>query len=158
MNLLLSAFCISLLSTVLFSANNTTTDYCVPLTHTNNEVKNICEKNNKPYLLIEYFSTNCRYCQRNVEPFKILEEGLREIASSRLVTSNSLQAVETFARANNIQTPIALDPNRITERAFNLRGYPTMFILDSNNQIIFTQVGALTTQKINEIYEFLKNR
>ena len=33
-----------------------------------------------------------------------------------------------------------------------------MFVLDANNQIIFTQVGSLTDAKIDFIYELLKNR
>lgn len=133
-------------------------NHCVTLTHTNNEVKNICDKDNKPFLFVEFFSSSCGHCQRNVEPFKRLEEKIKNLATTRLITSDSAQVAINFARANDISTPIALDTNREALRAFNIRGYPTMFLLDSNNNIIFTQVGRLTDAKIDFIYELVNNR
>lgn len=157
MKLLLSVFVVSLLSLGLYS-NADMPAHCTVLTHTSNEVKNICDKDNKPYLLVEFFSAGCGHCQRNVEPFKRLEEKIKELAFSRLITADSPQIAINFARANNIETPIALDSQRLAARAFNVRGYPTMFVLDANNQIIFRQVGSLTDAKIDFIYELLKNR
>jgi thioredoxin-related protein len=154
MKFLLSIFTISLLSLGLHS-NTDIPAHCAVLNHTNNELKNICDKDNKPYLLVEFFSAGCGHCQRNVEPFKRLEEKIKELAFSRLITADSPQVAINFARANNIETPIALDAQRLAARAFNVRGYPTMFVLDANNQIIFRQVGSLTDAKIDFIYELL---
>jgi thioredoxin-related protein len=124
---------------------------CLELSHVDNATRNICDKNNKNYLLLEFFSPGCGACHRNVVFFKKLEEETKNFAHSRLVSSGSLHATQAFLNQHSITSQVALDLSAQARGAYAIRHYPTVILVDSKNQIIFQHAGVLNNNVMAQI-------
>lgn len=124
---------------------------CLSLIHTDNTTKNICEKEEKPYLLLEFFSAYCGHCRRNVEWFKKLEEATSTLAHSRLVSLNTKQIATLFGNQYSLVTDIAVDATGSAAQRFGVRSLPSLFVLNSNNEVIFSHKGVLNDLVIERV-------
>lgn len=142
---------VSLLSTVVCSDPPVVSSRCFDLSHTDGVTRDICEKNGKSFLILEFFKPGCGACQRNVAPFKKLERETSNWAHSRLISLDSLNATTSFIHRHQIDTEVALDLNAEVRRSYGIQGVPTVVVLDSDNHVIHRSVGVLNDLKIQEI-------
>ncbi len=77
---------------------------CLDLGDTNGVMHNLCEKNNKKFVLIEFFLPTCGACLANIPFYKKLEEQTKDFAHSRLVSLGTQQKTLVFIAQNSINT------------------------------------------------------
>ncbi|OPZ24438.1 MAG: hypothetical protein BWZ03_00174 [bacterium ADurb.BinA186] len=126
---------------------------CVKLLQTNGSIKNVCDKAGKPYLLLEFFSVRSQDSIDSIQKFKALEKATAFFAHSRLISLSGILETWKFARQYDIKSDISLDLINAAKRGFDVHALPTVFVLNSANEIIFTHVGALNANVIDEIAE-----
>lgn len=124
---------------------------CLELDHADGQKRNICDKNDKKFLVIEFFLPGCPACHKNAPQFKKLESEIKPFAHSRLISLKDLQQTIPFIRRHRITSEVALDNAGLAKRAFNIRSVPTTIIIDENNQIIERIPGFLNDQVIARI-------
>ncbi|MCA9507962.1 MAG: TlpA family protein disulfide reductase [Myxococcales bacterium] len=129
---------------------------CPTLEHISGESKNICDTSGNSFIVLEFFSASCPHCKRNVEPFKKLEEKVKGLAYSRLISINNLVAAKNFAQQQNISTDMAIDPSGIAQRAYRITKVPSIFVLNQNQNIIYRHYGVLNENDIEAIYNLVK--
>lgn len=129
---------------------------CLDLVHVDGTTKNLCEKGDKPFLLLEFFSTRCQYCRRNVPFFQSLERDAGAFAYSRLISLNTQEEALRFSREYSLVTDIAVDTTRAAARSFNVEHVPTLFVLNANNQVVFSHVGILDGATIQRIVNIVR--
>jgi len=149
---------ICLISSVTFLANivvgeETRSASCIELTHTDNTTKNICDKKNKKYLILEFFSPSCGACTRNIGPFKRLEQETSSVAHSRLVSLGGLQQTVNFLNSHAIAGDVAVDSSKSARAAYNISRVPTIIIIDQNSNIVHQYLGVLIDSEI----EYIRN-
>lgn len=130
---------------------------CISLLQTNGAIKNICDKAGKPYLLLEFFSVHSRDSINSIQKFKSLEKAAAVFAHSRLISLSGALETLRYAHQYDIKTDISLDLINAAKRGFNVNTLPSVFILNSNNEIIYSHFGALNNNVIEEIAELGKN-
>lgn len=116
---------------------------CLELVALDGMSKNVCDKADKNFLILEFFNAKCPHCQRNVPWFKRLEAATHNNAYSRLISLSSDVDSRTFANDFIVTTEIVLDSAREALRAFGVTHVPTIFVLDRENKIVLTNVGVL---------------
>lgn len=128
---------------------------CLDLEHLDNTTKSTCDKGDKPFLILEFFSAGCSSCRRNVPFFKQLESAIVAHASSRLISLNPREEAQRFKDSFQIATTIALDPTGAARQAYGISHVPSIFVLNQANQIVFKYVGVLNQATINRIVKLI---
>jgi thioredoxin-related protein len=109
-----------------------------------------CIRDREPgqsHTLIEFFSTTCSACAINLPNVVSLGSELAQFATTRFVSIDRARDA-TLAYVSNtaaIQAfPVALDVERDAKAAYNVRATPTLFVLNSNNDVVYKHVGVLS--------------
>lgn len=105
-------------------------------------------------VLLEFFSTTCGDCLRNLPIMSGLAAELYEYATTRYVSiDRNPEQVERFRRENAalINFEIALDNDRSARRAYGVDSTPTLYVLNSENVVIYKHEGVLDLAAQNEI-------
>lgn len=98
------------------------------------------------FTVIEFFSATCSDCQMNLPHFNQLAMESVHRATFRLVgIDRDEQLLRDYIKKNAqlISFETALDTNRDAKTAYNVVATPTLFVLDSDNKIVFKHVGVL---------------
>lgn len=132
-----------------------TSAHCVDVAHTDGTTENICEKNGKNFLILEFFSPHCGACQRNVGPFKDLEAKASSYAELRLVSLLPIAPTLNFINQFHISTKVALGSNLNASQTYGVTHVPTIVVIDHNNRIIFHESGVLSNHKIQRIVDLI---
>lgn len=130
--------------------------FCPNLSHVDGQVKSICSKNNKPYLLLEFFSVYCPACRVNVPQFKKLEAKTSSHAHARMVSRESFSETLSFLTNYSVNTDVALDSQGAVMDRYKISHLPTLFVIGPNNQVIYTHEGVLRDSDINYIESLVK--
>jgi len=113
------------------------------------------------FTLIEFFSIACDDCQVNLPIVSDLTPAIVATTKTRLVATDTDEAaVRTYLKEKGaalIQMPVALDSLKQAVRAYDVLVTPTMFLLDSHNQIIFKHEGILTDVELAQIKQLTGN-
>lgn len=128
---------------------------CIELTHTDGLKKNICDKYNNGFLILEFVKPACHACRLNVEKFKQLEDRNKLVAHSRIISFGNLDTTLRFAQSYNITTDIAVDNLLEASIPFNIREVPAIVVLDNANNIIYQKTGILSDNDINLISDII---
>lgn len=131
---------------------------CMSLPHIDGSHQDICEKEGKPFLVLEFFSSHCGHCRQNVPLFRRLERAIESNAKTRLISINTFNEATQFAREYSLPTDLAVDTERTAARAFGVSGVPTIVVIDSDNQIVLTRAGMLSERAITEITNLVNGR
>lgn len=109
-------------------------------------------------VLLEFFSTTCSDCLRNLPIMSGLAAELYDYATTRYVSIDRNPAqVERFRRDNAalINFEIALDVDRSARRAYGVVSTPTLYVLNSENVVIYKHEGVLDQAAQNEIRQLV---
>jgi thiol-disulfide isomerase/thioredoxin len=107
------------------------------------------------YILVEFFSITCSACLDNMPVVAQLARDLGGNAATRLIAIDRDEAAirqyiaETPADLKPF--PIALDTKREAKKAFGIYATPTLFILNSTNQIVYKHIGTLSPDDVEAI-------
>jgi len=109
-------------------------------------------------VLLEAYAGWCPHCQREVSVLnkiyqkygyrvQVIAVSASNIAIDR-ISPESQADVMTFAKAFNVQYPIAFDPNLTVANSYLSQGYPTIVIIDTNKKISSTTSGEQTEAQL----------
>ena len=129
---------------------------CFNLTHLDNNIISICEKHNKNFLVLEFFSPDCRSCERNISQFKYLEQEISNFAHTRLVSFGNALDTAKFAQRYALSTQIALDKGGKALRAYGISRVPAIVVINNQNKIIHQNTNNLTNKEISKIINLVK--
>jgi thiol-disulfide isomerase/thioredoxin len=113
-------------------------------------------------VVLEFFLTTCSDCQANLPIFSDLASRLSGKATFRLVgTDRSEAAIRGYLQSNasliaGAQIETALDTQRDARRAYSVVATPTLFILDSQNTVLYRHTGILKPSDVQAIEQILK--
>lgn len=141
--------------TSLFATHSTANTACMELPHADGFARDICSKNNKEYLILEFILPSCSACHRNVSQIKKLEGQAQGYAHSRIISLRGINDTLPFIQRYAISTEVALDSNSQAKRLFGVRGVPAVVVLDQFNQIVYQTAGYLDDAKISDIISII---
>ncbi|WP_168119192.1 redoxin domain-containing protein [Paenibacillus sp. HB172176] len=108
-------------------------------------------------IVINFWGSFCEPCVKEMPEFekqyeKWKDKGLVILAIN---LSEDTLTVKNFVNRFDLNYPILRDVNRRTERAYNLRSYPTTFFVKPNGELFEMVVGGMQEADIDERIERL---
>lgn len=97
------------------------------------------------YTIIDFWATWCKPCIKAIPKLNAIqknyaEKGISVIGINADSPRNS-NKVKPFASTYKISYPILRDPNSKIATELNVSSYPTLFIINSENEIVYTHIG-----------------
>lgn len=129
---------------------------------TDGSIINECIRTQNPgttHTLIEFFSVTCSDCQANLPKVSQLNSMISGTTTVRLVSiDRNADDVKQYIATNKslINFPVALDINRSALKAYGVDVTPTVFILDSNLNVIYKHEGVFADQDLLDIQGLVK--
>ena len=115
---------------------------------------------NHTHTILEFFSVYCGTCKKNLPLMSRLSKDLAADATVRYVSiDRTAEEVKTFlkdpAYSKHINFPTAFDVDRYAKKAYGVIKTPTLFILDSNYDIVYKHSGAMTEADLDHIKDIV---
>ena len=137
---------------------------CVILQHveTNGQTTEHCIRDPKIELkpvVLDFFSIYCHYC---IESFPLINKLSDEVAGQATFRAISIDRVEAeirnfvMTRKDLVMHEVGLDLDRDAKKAYGVITTPTIFVLNSQNQVIFKHEGLVTppvAEKIKQVIQ-----
>jgi len=107
----------------------------------NGQTVNLQSYQGRP-LLLHFWATWCKVC-------KLEEDSISDISESHQVLTIAMQSgngmeIESYLKEHKLSFPVLVDEDGAISNRFRVKGVPTSFILDSNGEIQYTEVGYTT--------------
>lgn len=95
--------------------------------------------------IIDFWATWCKPCLKAIPKLNTLYSKYKnkgvEIIGINVDSPRNGAKVKPFANAYKIIYPIVRDPNSKISRDLNISAYPTLLIVDSSMEVVFTHIG-----------------
>ncbi|RMH60244.1 MAG: TlpA family protein disulfide reductase [Calditrichaeota bacterium] len=97
------------------------------------------------FTVIDFWATWCKPCLRAIPALNALQNdfaarGIRVIGINTDSPRNSAK-VKPFVRINKIAYTVLRDPNGVVTGKLNVKAFPTLFIINARNEIVYTHIG-----------------
>ena len=102
---------------------------------------NIQSYHGKP-LLLHFWATWCSICKMEQNSIASISED-HEVITVAMNSGTDMEVV-AYLKQQGLSVPVVNDENGAIAQRFGVRGVPTSFIIDSNANIRFTEVGFTT--------------
>ncbi len=105
-------------------------------------------------VLLEFFSATCSDCIRNLPIISGFADEIRGRATVRAVgidRNESLLRNFVGQYRDLLSYDVALDTSRDAKQAYGVVSTPTLFVLNSENKILYKHTGVLSETDLNEI-------
>lgn len=111
----------------------------------NNKVQSFSNLKGEKLTIVDFWATWCKPCARALPKLNMLyqkysEDGISFIGINVDSPRNSSK-IRPFANSYKIKYPIVRDPNSSFSSEMSVNSFPTLLIVDSNNEIVFTHMG-----------------
>ncbi len=95
--------------------------------------------------LVDFWATWCKPCLKAIPKLSAIardyeSKGVKVVSINTDSPRNSSK-VKPFVRMYKISYPVLLDPNGIITARLNVSAYPTLFIVNDRNEILYTHIG-----------------
>lgn len=113
------------------------------------------------YKILEFFSATCSDCAKNLPKVTALAAKTDGVATTRLVgidRSESLLREYVKSHADLIRFEVALDTARDAKNAYGVVQTPTLFVLDSQDKVVFRHAGVLADEDLAAIEAIVRER
>lgn len=110
------------------------------------------EKDQK--VVIEFFSTTCIYCMRNLVNVRAFQTEYTGKVVFRMIGIDRQEQMTRDFAAENLDLIVAVDNARVAKKAYNITATPTTIIIGSDNTILFIGEGqwdAAEQQAIRDV-------
>lgn len=96
-------------------------------------------------VLVNFWTTWCPPCVKEIPSLGRLQErlGREDFAVLSVDIGETAEAVTAFLRKVEAGYPVLLDPEGTTVKAWDIRAFPTSFLLDCSGRIRYAYFGAL---------------
>ncbi len=111
----------------------------------NNKTQSFSNLKGEKITIIDFWATWCKPCARALPKLNMLHQkysadGVSFIGINVDSPRNSSK-VKPFANSYKIKYPIVRDPNSSFSSEVNVNSFPTLFIINSNNEIVYIHQG-----------------
>ncbi|MGD8731468.1 MAG: redoxin domain-containing protein [Anaerolineales bacterium] len=108
-------------------------------------------------VLLNFWATWCGPC---LVEMSLLDSEYQEFSDEGLLImaindGESADKVEQFAEENELSLPLLLDPGRVVQRLYNIRGYPSSVFVDDEGRIKFIHIGLIQKSQLSNYLEEL---
>lgn len=103
-----------------------------------NQSFNIQSYQGKP-LLLHFWTTWCSICKMEQSSIASISEDYQVITVA--MNSGNDMEITAYLEEQGLSFPVTVDENGAIAQRFGVKGVPTSFIIDSNGDIKFTEVG-----------------
>lgn len=119
---------------------------------------------NHKFTVIDFFSTLCGTCQKNVPAVGQLASDISKLATLRYVSiDRNVGTVKQFIKnhAEHMKIPVAFDVNQRAMKAYEVLATPTLFVLEKQENdyvVVYKHMGLLTAKELAEIYKLVSEQ
>lgn len=96
-------------------------------------------------IIIDFWATWCKPCVKNLSKLQKLYDEYKDQGLIILAINEdgprSLSKVEPFAKSLGLEFPILLDENRDVALKYQVSGFPTTLVIDTNKEIVLSLRG-----------------
>lgn len=116
------------------------------------------------FTLIDFFSTQCRTCQKNVPAVSELANDLSKSLTIRYAAiDRNVDTVKKFIASHQEQMrlPVAFDNKQRAMKVYDVLATPTLFLLEKKEgdyQVVYKHTGLLTPKEVSEIKRLVSSR
>ena len=108
----------------------------------NGQVFNIQSNQDQP-ILLHFWATWCSICKMEEDSIAAISEDHKVITIA--MQSGNDQDIKDYLKEKGINFPVIVDEYGEIAKSFGVRGVPTSFVVDSQGNIDFTEVGYTTS-------------
>lgn len=96
-------------------------------------------------VIVNFWATWCPPCRAEIPDFQKLyeNENVEILAVNLTGTEESIEHVQTFVEDFNMTFPVLMDENSDVSSTYQVRAYPTSYMIDSNGRVQFVAMGAM---------------
>jgi thiol-disulfide isomerase/thioredoxin len=130
---------------VNIQADGAESEYCIRQPNVEGQLK-----------VLEFFSVTCSACIKNLPNLTALHNEFGDKVTFRMVSIDRVaQDIRDFvsAKADLINFDVAMDTNRDAKKAYNIFATPTLYVLDSNDVVVYKHVGVLKAKDLKDLKE-----
>jgi thioredoxin-related protein len=112
-------------------------------------------KSTQSYVLIDFSSTTCYWCDKNLPLVNQLATELDQKMNTRevLIDKNINAVLPAYLTKHKdlLTFAVALDPTRVATKAYGVTATPTMFLVGPDVKIVAKYIGLLSQENMDEI-------
>jgi thiol-disulfide isomerase/thioredoxin len=151
-----------LIGQTLLFANSKIIDF--KLKDLNNRSKSFSELKGEKFTILDFWATWCKPCLLAIPKLNEIydtysDKGIEIIGINTDSPRNSAK-VRPFVKSYKIKYPILRDPNNEVTGELNVTAFPTLYIINSKNEIVYTHIGFRPGDEkilIEELEKLLEN-
>ena len=106
------------------------------------------------YVIVDFFQTNCVFCQRNLPGLSELAKATEGKAVTRSVgLDRKPEAIIAYVEKNRnfFFFDVVLDSQRVVSKAFSITGTPTTYVIGPDDTVVYKHEGLLQPVDLGEI-------
>ncbi len=124
--------------------------------NTNGETHTLSQYKGK-YLFLEAWVSSCHHCIASIPKIKKIQQDFAN--KMEVVTVNfdyDLEETKRVIETHQINYPVLLG-NAQFDKDYDIRSFPSYYVIDPSGKIIYTNRGAIAGEKEKELFSFLEN-
>ena len=98
--------------------------------------------NKQKPLIIHFWATWCPTCKMEAKNIELLSKYYQVIT---IAVKSNKNDIDKYLLENNLNMIVINDKNAKLAKEFNVMAYPTTFIYNSNQKLVFSEVGYTST-------------
>ncbi|MFK7822859.1 MAG: peroxiredoxin family protein [Oligoflexales bacterium] len=114
------------------------------------------EPDDKKFLILEFFSLYCGACNANVAQINKINQQVQENTSIRYVSLGTEDQTKKFVGRHSLPYSVVMDTNELIQNTYGVIEVPQLYVIDRNNQIIYSHIGLINNSHIQEIVSLAK--
>ena len=89
--------------------------------------------------VLEFWATECYYCVKSIPDIEeFYKENKDKVALLAISIKESEEKLKSFVRKKKISYPVALDSDGSIAKLYNVRGVPTVIVVDKDGKILYS--------------------
>lgn len=119
-------------------------DFRLPDVHSN-DIVNFNSLKGSKLTVIDFWATWCKPCVTAIPKIEAIYEMYKDsgvqVIGVNVDSPRNLSKILPFSESQGITYSILLDSEQVIMRDLNVTSFPTLLIVDSNNQVVYTHEG-----------------
>ena len=128
----------------------------------NGEYAKLADFNSEGPMIVNFWTTWWPYCERQLGFLDQLNTSFRD-AGLKVLTINAnkpkiVNQVRPYVNKRKYKFDVALDPNSKLSKKFDVKGFPTLYLVDKNGKVIYKSSGysdGIEEEYLEKLKEYL---